>query len=348
MLFFKTLMTFLLLCLPAMAQTDTPAPLIKIIRTGPPVFHRPIACTPDKDCWILNYLDIGPENDGKATDSACLARTYEGHKGTDIAVRDEVAMKKGVDVLAAADGTVKRVRDSEPDRWATPADIEQVKKDRKECGNAVLIDHGNGWQTMYCHMKQGSIAVKPDQPVKTGDKIGEVGLSGMTEFPHLHFGVIHEDKVIDPFNGQDIHEPCGTSGKPLWDKDAGFSYEPLVFFAQGFDLDKPDLDTINRMRIDRSQLSKDIPALVFHSVLLGSRVGDKIDLQIFGPDGKPFAQSHTVQDKTRAQQMYFVGRKTPDGSTLEAGLYTGKIKVMRPEKDGKDQIYATELSIPVK
>lgn len=338
-------------CSVAWAQnrpTDQP-PVIKIIRGGSsPIFRRPLACTPNVDCWILNYLDIGPENDGKATDSACLSRTYEGHKGTDIAIRDEAAMKKGVDVYAAADGTVKRVRNGEVDRWPTPADLEQVKKDRKECGNAVLIDHGQGWQTMYCHMKQDSITVKPEQVVHAGDKIGQVGLSGMTQFPHLHFGVVHDNQAIDPFNGHDIHDACGQSGKSLWDKDAGFSYEPLVFFAQGFDTGKPDLDAINRQRIERTQLTKDIPALVFHSVLLGSRGGDRVDMQIFGPDGKLFAQSHNMQDKNRAQQMYFVGRTVPDDLPLATGIYTGRIKVTRPQENGKDQVYATELSIPIR
>ncbi len=58
----------------------------------------------------------------------------------------------------------------------------------RECGNGVVIAHAGGWETQYCHMAQGGLAVKPDQPVTTGQTLA-VGLSGLTEYPHLHFTV---------------------------------------------------------------------------------------------------------------------------------------------------------------
>ena len=57
----------------------------------------------------------------------------------------------------------------------------------RDCGNAIILDHGNGWETQYCHLKEGSLDVQRSMPVKAGDKIGEVGMSGRTVFPHLHF-----------------------------------------------------------------------------------------------------------------------------------------------------------------
>ena len=49
-------------------------------------------------------------------------------------------------------------------------------------GNAVVIDHGNKWVTLYAHLKKGSIRVRPGDIVKAGQTLGLVGLSGLTGF----------------------------------------------------------------------------------------------------------------------------------------------------------------------
>ncbi len=63
-------------------------------------------------------------------------------------------------------------------------------------GNTVLIDHGQGLVTMYCHMDQ--IGVKPDQIVKQGEAIGTVGMTGRVTGPHVHWSVSINDARIDP------------------------------------------------------------------------------------------------------------------------------------------------------
>ena len=329
--------TLLAASLPAYAQDAAPA-------TAPaPSFALPLACALGEDCWVLNYPDVGPEGGDKDTDHACLSRTYKDHKGTDFAIADEATMKKGVDVLAARDGTVMRVRDSEPDRWPTEKDLEDTKNAKRECGNAVLIDHGGGWQTMYCHMKRGSVVVKPNQRIKTGDKIGQVGLSGLTEFPHLHFGLIHQDKVIDPFTGDDVSKPCTLDAKKsLWDAKSRIVYEPLSFFDLGFDLKPPVLKTLDRARVTRSALRHDADALVFHATMLGVRRGDIIDLVILSPDGKTFAKKTIIQENSRTRQLYYLGRKVTPAAPLQTGPYVGKITVTR----GDDQ-YARQATIAV-
>jgi len=308
----------------------------------------PLACTPGVDCWVLNYADTGPAGDGKTIDPACGARSYEAHKGTDFAIADEAAMHKGVDVVAAMDGTVARARDGEADRWPTAQDLQETKAARKECGNAVLIDHGDGWQTMHCHMKKDSIIVKPGQKIKRGEKIGEVGLSGFTEFPHLHFGLIHKDKVIDPFSGRNIEEPCDPkSMKALWEEKLELSYEPVVIMAQGFSDEIPKLKSLDKKLPSKKELQVHGNNLVAYVVLLGMRAGDDIAIKIKAPDGAVFANVAKKQDRNHARQLYFTGRKNNDDG-FKPGLYSADVKVMRGNADGTKQEFSKNFQVNVR
>ena len=297
-----------------------------------PAFGLPIDCTLGEDCWVANYVDIGPD-DGKQSDPACQKRTYDGHKGTDFAIPDEVAMKRGVNVLASMEGTVKRIRDSEPDRWPTAKELSQIKEERKECGNAVLIDHGNGLQSIYCHLKQGSVKVEAGQDVKRGDVIGQVGLSGFTEFPHLHFGILWEGAIVDPFTGQNNTEKCGVQKRRLWDKDLVLEYQPFVIQNIGFTNILPEFEKIEKDSKSSDNVPLDSELLAFWITMLGAQEGDRIMLEIRDPDGKIFTNQDITQPKTRARQFYFTGRKLTQ-IKLKEGAYTGTVKVIRKQKDG--------------
>lgn len=63
-------------------------------------------------------------------------------------------------------------------------------------GNYLEIDHGNGYVTRYAHLEK--ISVKPGQKIKKGDIIGNVGMSGGSVAPHVHYEVIKDGNNADP------------------------------------------------------------------------------------------------------------------------------------------------------
>ena len=65
-------------------------------------------------------------------------------------------------------------------------------------GNYVIINHGNGYQTLYAHMV--SSAVKRAQHIGQGGVIGYVGSTGYSTGAHLHFSVYKDGKLINPMH----------------------------------------------------------------------------------------------------------------------------------------------------
>jgi hypothetical protein len=105
----------------------------------------------------------------------------------------------GQPILAPADGVVVQARGDQPDGTQSqraPLDREAVMKDVSLLfGNAVILDHGNGEFSVLAHMKQGSVTVKAGERVKRGQKIGELGSSGDSMFPHLHYQLQRDAKT---------------------------------------------------------------------------------------------------------------------------------------------------------
>jgi murein DD-endopeptidase MepM/ murein hydrolase activator NlpD len=64
------------------------------------------------------------------------------------------------------------------------------------CGLHVLVEHGGGMETLYCHLSD--TAVSDGQPVGVGQRIGSVGASGAATGPHLHFEIHRNGRPVDP------------------------------------------------------------------------------------------------------------------------------------------------------
>jgi murein DD-endopeptidase MepM/ murein hydrolase activator NlpD len=97
----------------------------------------------------------------------------------------DLADPLGTPVFAAADGVVALAQSMTDSSGALVG-----------YGNYVLIDHGDGLQTLYGHLL--AFAVKPGDMVKRGQLIGMVGSTGNSTGPHTHFEVRVDNSPVDP------------------------------------------------------------------------------------------------------------------------------------------------------
>jgi hypothetical protein len=299
-------------------------------RAAPPQLALPMACDPGASCWIVNYLDHD-RTDG-VRDYTCGIATYNtgaanAHNGTDFAIRDEPAMTAGVDVLAAAAGTVMGARDGMDD--VSVKERGRVAVEARECGNGVRIDHGDGWTTQYCHLKNGSVAVKKGQRVTAGARLGQVGLSGLSEYPHLHFQVESGGEPIDPFVGAPRATGCGLGETPLWRADvlAELAYRPTAVYLAGFATGQPVAEQARRGGYG-GILPAAAPALVLWADAFNVRAGDRIVFTITDPAGKVLFSHSAAVDKDQARRFAFAGRKRP-AEDWQRGAYQGEVRIVR-------------------
>ncbi len=284
----------------------------------------PLRCTLGETCWIANYVDVDPSPGSQ--DFRCQPRAYDGHDGVDIAIRDLATMRAGVPVLASAPGIVRNIRDGLDDAAATDAAARARVKSR-ECGNGVVIEHENGWETQYCHLRHGSVQVRPGAKVARGAPIGLVGLSGATEFPHLHLTVRHNGIVIDPFTGQ-AGSGCGVAGAPLWRPDQQVRYEEVALYNAGFSGGPPDIEQIRQTGRDEPPFTVTSPALVLWVDMLGVQAGDTVRIAITGPDGERVVEQQQTVERTQARRYAFAGRRNAQGR-WQPGIYRGEAVLTR-------------------
>lgn len=298
----------------------------------------PIACEIGRNCWVQNYVDHDPS--AAVKDYACGGQTYDGHDGTDIRVANTTSK---ADVMASAAGTVSGVRDGVTDRLMR-SEADRATVGNRECGNGVVINHANGWQTQYCHLRKGSITVKTGERVESGVKLGEVGYSGLAAFPHVHLTVRHDGREVDPFGGApNGGEDCGAHKNSLWNAPAVsvLAYRKGEVIQSGFNSAPIELADLETGGVPQQNLDAAWPALIAYVWAINLAAGDKVTVILRGPGGIEATNSTTL-DRNKAAYMLFAGKKQPAGGWLP-GEYIGSVTVANSGEVRLSQIWKASL-----
>ncbi len=157
--------------------------------------------------------------DHSGQDWNCGHETYSGHKGSDYGVGSWSGMYEGRDLVVAADGLVIGTNDGEFDECST-GDCEGGGG----YGNYVWVRHADGKETLYAHMRKWTVAVSKGDYITCGTYIGQVGSSGYSTGPHVHF---------------EVRESSGSQSDPF---DGDCSYRPSYWVDQGEYEGLPSLD----------------------------------------------------------------------------------------------------------
>ncbi len=250
----------------------------KINSTIPPLkITQPINCILGQTCYVRQYVNVGQEA-GDAYDYKGGFLTSAQQNGTDFALQTYHQMNKGVAVLAPAAGTVIAIRENLFDQHNNENKKSFRQKDpykrinqKDYCGNYVAIDHGHGWTTQLCHLRQHSIRVAPGQSIHKGQLLGLVGSSGKTDGPYLHFQLRYNNAVVDPFQSQ------------LW--EPAIPYHATGIIDHGISPKVLDLKSVQQKASHYTKLTPLNPSMVAWVRLYGVHKGDVQRFIFIQPDG---------------------------------------------------------------
>ena len=173
-----------------------------------------------------------------AFDIVGLGDGTRSYSGSGTAFEDYHAY--GADILAAADGRVVAAKADvaeDPTTLRQPGETVEAYGERvgayqmqlvasdinSIAGNYIAIDHGNGEFSFYAHLKPGSITVKIGDVVKSGQAMAQLGSSGNSTEPHLHFQVCDRPEPLAcagiPVNFTNIELPYADYARPLQSGD---------------------------------------------------------------------------------------------------------------------------------
>jgi hypothetical protein len=286
----------------------------------------PLVCEPGLSCWIIGYPDVSRDHTGQ--DYACGPGAAPGDLFLRIGLANVSVIPRGVYVLAAGNGVVQDVSNDAAD--LVIASKAQLKTGASLCGNGIIINHGMGTQTAYCHLRKDSIRVKKGDRVVKGQVIAAAGQSGLATWPQLGFSIQKGGYFLDPVTGVSPEEGCGLKPRPLIALPAPFmEYQPVSIVALGFSNAKaveqrvvlgkePRVAVIDRM--DKT--------INLWGMVLGLRKGDEIEVRMRDPRGRSFYFMKLTADQDRDRQLINVSR---DRGYVgwRIGTYTGEVKVTR-------------------
>ncbi len=275
------------------------------------------------DCgfyYISAYVDQN-KTAGAIQDWNCGTNTYDTHQGTDIAITPFPFYKMDnnqVQVIAAAPGTILYKSDGHFDKNCAG---------NSDTANYIVIQHSDGTQAHYWHMKKNSLTNKiVGQTVATGEFLGVVGSSGSSSGPHLHFEVWSgstASTLNDPFAGT-----CNTLNANSWWTAQKPYTEPAVIKASVNTTDIV-LPACPATETPNESTSFSIPFqgpglnpgyAKFYIFIRNETVGMTADLSILNPDGSTYL-SWTHNSTTAYNVGYWSWSKR---LPVTAGTYTFK------------------------
>ena len=297
---------------------------------GPIQLSLPLVCEPHKTCFIQNYFDDEPGSG--VHDYACGGASYDTHDGIDFRLISAEAAKAHVAVVASADGVVKGLRDGVADIFKRENNAAAVKG--RECGNGVVLDHRNGWETQYCHMKMGTVVVVSGQSVKRGDRLGSVGYSGQADFAHVHLTVRHNGRAIDPFwaNAAPGADACHREGQTetLWQPSvvASFPYRSGEIIGSGFSAQPLEANILEHDHTAVTAPDGSSPVIFLYGRFINLLAGDRVRFTVTGPGGSLIENLAEPLPRNKATYVAFSGvKRKPELWT--AGRYEGRVEIVR-------------------
>jgi hypothetical protein len=192
-----------------------------------------------------------------------------------------------------------------------------------------VIEHRDGWSTQYCHMAKGSLRIKPGDDVTAGQPLGLVGLSGDTEFPHVHLTIRHNGTMVDPFAADAPSEAC-NGGHSLWasSQATALAYRPGEIINAGFAGMQVTMELIENGAV-KAPVAASAEALVAYVRTIGLQAKDQQTLTVQAPDGSPFAEYRAPPlDNDKAQVFVNAGRRRSK-PTWPTGSYKATYTVTR-------------------
>ncbi|WP_062111017.1 M23 family metallopeptidase [Aureimonas sp. AU40] len=287
----------------------------------------PVTCEIGRDCFVqqLPDMEAGPG----VRDPFCGIAAYDGHDGIDIRLLSLRDIARGEPVVAALAGTVKGGRDGMEDRLAsTPALREAVQS--VECGNGVVLDHGEGLETQYCHLRKGSVRVRPGERVEAGQTLGEIGASGLAEFPHVHLSVRRNGERIDPISGHSVGGGCvaeDTERDTLFTRDAAARLlRPTTqVLAMGLAGEMVDYGSLVQDGPPPAATPRS-PITVGWAWLANLRKGDRVRFQLTDPGGAQVLDTTAEPlDNNKAVYSGLAGLRRPPAP----GPWTVAVEILR-------------------
>lgn len=146
-------------------------------------FDTVVALVKQQGAAVRQIPSVQPVDNGKLTGMVASfgRRVHPFYKVLRMHTGVDYALPVGSPVYATADGTVRTIKRSE-----------------RGYGNMIVVEHGALYSTSYAHLEK--INVRQGQSVSRGDVIGEVGNTGLSMAPHLHYEVLYKGEAVDPVN----------------------------------------------------------------------------------------------------------------------------------------------------